>query len=1009
MFRLLFGAAALGICIAAMGVALSAGEQAGAQSVPTPTNTKGGFQAVPTKTPTSRIPTNTPPPTRTFTPTPTPTKPQRATNTPTPTRTATSTATPTRPVSSTRPTDTPTSGSLTAPPTNTPTPKSAQLVTPTNTIPPAEITANPDSGVITTFTATPTPFSLTGPTSTPTLGAFKAEDSEIDLIATGLEITQGIQDLQNSMPLVEGRWTVARLYLQVPAAHGSIANVRGAIGGWHGNTFLGVIYPENDPILGWDYGGRREVLDESLWFYIPQSWREGTLKLKGVVYQGNPGNMQFEPDDENNYIETTVQFHPVDPVYVRLVPEHVHEDYDGTKPETTFYGDGNESTINFVLAALFRYLPIFEMFYDPSLSFPVVFEIDGEEFPYEFNGPVFPSGHDLGSEWDFTPKEDDKFGDWPDANAQIDFLRDLSADPWADWFWYGMLDASMNTTGAGWKWTGLATNGVSSGKFGTLQNADTPWYMDYGVAIAHELSHVIMPGADHVLCDGDEAAGGGVDPNYPYPVTDTSPCSLAAIDPEGYYGFDVYWSLWSGYLSGPEVISNDPAIGKPKRGFPLMGYEQPQWADPYDYCKMLAALGVTCDPAMVLGPEAGPLLAAATAGTHTHVVPPADRVSLAGQAPGRYMHIAGDVDPASGVGSLGDIAASEAAPAGAVDESRQRLDSMALDGGRAELVFVNSAGAVLKRFPVANLEEAPHGLDAAGEHIYFGEWSELPPKAAGIELRVGGAVADRRIASASAPTVRLISPDGGSVSAPVTLEWSGSDPDGDRLLYTVLYSGDDGVNWRPILANIPYTKATLGTLMPLSGSSRGRFKVIASDGFNSSEDVSDGVVTVPDLAPLASIFSPRAGAKYPAGASVILNGSAFDMEELGLPPEGLSWESDRDGHLGEGTEIITRSLSVGIHQITLNARDGAGNTGSSTIEIEIVSDGARQVPGDNVTDELRRLFGPSGSGGGVSAGVWIAGGAGAGIVAGLAGAALLKLRKRRSTPPVPPAAPPSAV
>ena len=1003
MFRLLFGAAALGICIAALGVALSAGGRADAQSTaPTPTNTQGGFQSNPTKTPTSRIPTNTPPPTRTYTPTPRPTRP---TNTPTPTRTSTSTPTPTptSPGSASRPTDTPTTGSLTAPPTNTPTPGSAQLVTPTNTRVPGAITADPDGGVITTFTATPTPFSLTGPTHTPTMGTFKAEDSEIDLVATDLEITQGIQDLANSMPLVEGRWTVARLYLQVPAAHGSIANVRGAIGGWHGNTFLGVLYPENDPILGWDYGGRREVLDESLWFYIPQSWREGTLKLKGVVYQGNPGNMQFEPDDENNYIERTVEFQHVDPLYVRLVPEHVHEDYDGTKPETTFYGDGNEATISFVLADLFRYLPIFQLFYDPSLDFPVTFEIDGEEFAYEFNGPVFPSGHDLGNEWDFTPKADDKFGDWPDANAQVDALRDLSADPWAQWFWYGMLDEAMNTTGAGWTWTGLATNGVSSGKFGTLQNGATPWYMDYGVAIAHELSHVIMPGADHVLCDGGEEAGGGLDPNYPYPVTDTTPCSMAAIDPEGYYGFDVYWSLWSGYLSGPEVISNDPAIGKPKRGFPLMGYEKPQWADPYDFCKMLAGLGVTCDPAMVLGPEALPLLAAAEPGFHTHA-PVSRSVSLAGQAPGRYMLVQGEADPTTRAGAFGNVVLSDAAPAGAVAESQRRLSAMGTTNDAIELVFLDASGGVLKRFPLANLDEAQHSAAGAADRVFFGEWFELPRGAAAMDLRIAGLTVAHRAASANSPVVRLISPNGGTLAAPVELEWTGSDADGDRLLYTVLYSPDDGVNWRPIVANVPYTKASLGTLLPLSGSSRGRFKVIASDGFNAAEDVSEAVVTVPDLSPRPSIFSPADDAKFPAGVSVILNGSAFDMEELGLPPEGLSWESDRDGKLGGGSEVMTRSLSVGVHRLTLKARDGGGNVGTASVTIEIVAAGARTTPGEDVTRELTRLFGESNGGEGTRALWWILSGGGAGIVAGMAGAALWSVRKRRSTTPPPPAA-----
>jgi len=64
------------------------------------------------------------------------------------------------------------------------------------------------------------------------------------------------------------------------------------------------------------------------------------------------------------------------------------------------------------------------------------------------------------------------------------------------------------------------------------KGGEVPWHLRYGTTIVHELGHVIMPGADHVDCKGTEESGGGLDPNYPYPAPN---CSMAAVDPEGFY------------------------------------------------------------------------------------------------------------------------------------------------------------------------------------------------------------------------------------------------------------------------------------------------------------------------------------------------------------------------------------------------------------------------------------------------------------------------------------------
>jgi len=237
-----------------------------------------------------------------------------------------------------------------------------------------------------------------------------------------------------------------------------------------------------------------------------------------------------------------VTFEEVDPLYVRLASELSTRTTTGQNPRPRSPSMINPDLVHFVMYDLFRYFPIAQLWYDPGLTFPVVITADESEFELEFTGPMFPSGHGLGEEWDFRPTADLTFGEWPQANAVVDWYRDLSPAPWSDWFWYGMVIDAMDTG----NWTGLATNGVSSGKFGYSSEASSPWHLRYGTTIVHELGHVIMPGSDHVDCKGTEESGGGLDPNYPYPAPN---CSMAAVDPEGFYGFDIYGR--SGRASSP--------------------------------------------------------------------------------------------------------------------------------------------------------------------------------------------------------------------------------------------------------------------------------------------------------------------------------------------------------------------------------------------------------------------------------------------------------------------------
>jgi len=68
-----------------------------------------------------------------------------------------------------------------------------------------------------------------------------------------------------------------------------------------------------------------------------------------------------------------------------------------------------------------------------------------------------------------------------------------------------------------------------------------------------------------------------------------------------------------------------------------------------------------------------------------------------------------------------------------------------------------------------------------------------------VQLKEGQNGLAQRAASAHAPTVHVIAPNGGETWAgDLTLRWSGSDADGDTLHYSVRFSRDGGTTWVPL-------------------------------------------------------------------------------------------------------------------------------------------------------------------------------------------------------------------
>jgi hypothetical protein len=216
----------------------------------------------------------------------------------------------------------------------------------------------------------------------------------------------------------------------------------------------------------------------------------------------------------------------------------------------------------------------------------------------------------------------------------------------------------------------------------------------------------------------------------------------------------------------------------------------------------------------------------------------------------------------------------------------------------------------------------------------FQVYVPLDASTASVVLMKGAQEFGRMTVSDHAPTVVLETPNGGELlNGSVAVRWTGNDPDGDDLIYNMYYSSDDGDTWQPVGMDITQTSYTLN-LSLLAGSSQGRMRVKASDGFHIASDDSDSPFTVSDKAPWVGISYPEDGEEV-SSTWLSLVGYGYDPEDGQLEGDSLVWNSDVDGSLGTGEQLVGLALSVGEHQLTLTATDSDGRKESATVRVVV--------------------------------------------------------------------------
>jgi hypothetical protein len=278
-------------------------------------------------------------------------------------------------------------------------------------------------------------------------------------------------------------------------------------------------------------------------------------------------------------------------------------------------------------------------------------------------------------------------------------------------------------------------------------------------------------------------------------------------------------------------------------------------------------------------------------------------------------------------------------PESKVDKIWRQQQDLTANGSPYELQLLDVSDSILYT------QTFTSGLvfDGGGD-AFFGLVAPAITDTAKIRVTVDGVAAITRTASAHAPTVTVLSPNGGeSIAETMSVQWVAEDLDGDPLQFAVLYSNDDGATWQ-VLDNEVYTNSLVVSTTLLPGSDgHSLVRVIASDGFLTGIDQSNTPFSLADHTPFVWINDPISGTLFETGQIIHLKGQAFDPEDGQLTDTNLEWQVEGYGTLDTGREATIFGLVAGTYQVTLIATDDDGQSSTTSVTINVAPI-AQQLP-----------------------------------------------------------------
>jgi hypothetical protein len=341
------------------------------------------------------------------------------------------------------------------------------------------------------------------------------------------------------------------------------------------------------------------------------------------------------------------------------------------------------------------------------------------------------------------------------------------------------------------------TWGGGQGHVVFLQDTTATDYLDASHSLAHEIGHNLSLRHPLAWVQADDT------------IVET-PDSCGAVDPSPFNHGPDGWKYPTGRIQEPGY---DPMMKRivTRDKYDLMTYcSDPGyniWISPYSYRRLWNAFVDPWGPLPLGAAAAVKSNGARKAGT-------TDTLIISGAV--LKDDAGGTLQPALRVSSTQGLTKSDSSGSHCV-----RL--MGNSGKLAETCFT------------------PSFVDADSDPLTRSPFTVRTAYAAGT-ARIVLARGDTELASiksgAAPPTVKITSPAPGAriEAGPLTIQWTGSDPDGDALTYSVLYSADGGNSFLPLAPTLTAQQFDFDATR-IDGGAQVYFRVLASDGINGASDM----------------------------------------------------------------------------------------------------------------------------------------------------------------------------
>lgn len=725
---------------------------------------------------------------------------------------------------------------------------------------------------------------------------------------TGIEVTQGIQDLANSVPLVAGRRTFVRVYAQsVGAAVPGVTAILSGVG-----TFCGPRTCQSGalrtPLVPVNTVGtritvrpnpKRSNLDDSFLFELPWQWTTQfkSLRLHAVV-STDPGLVPAQscPNDVLNAplhefkLATTLKIQFVRLSY-RLPGNNM------TNPLVAASSAEQQQAESFIR----RTYPLSNLLAAPDYQL--------------FDGLLGLYVSRLAPECKFRKPEELSLCAHGYITRRLaalqassgPFLGLLPGPPGSGFIGsadaaYGLIPQVPNDP----KNLFFTRGACCNNRIGAGPSA----IADYA---AHEIGHFL--GRQHPVEGAAECGHSATDPDYPYFLSFIGPGILgpvASLHPD---------TDLAGFDRGDTSFSIPMSHHYGQNAFDYMGYcGPPKWISDYTYnhlysCLLRGLPGITpgCGPSGGAGPV---------------VLPPGD-----------WLTVFGNIVPG----------------AARADFTTQRADRIFSSPprmpGTYSIRMIGAGGVTLADYPFT--PEAVADTEGVGAALSFGQ---VVPFVAGTQsIQIVDTSANRVIGGKTVPPHRpaisnvVLQGLSDPATGMVTIGWTASDADGVPLTFDIFFTRDKGVSLQPLMLGVSDTSAQINTADLAGGPAQ--FRVVATDGVNSAS-ADTPLFTLANKLPNPRILTPGDGATIHVGQLVNLEGEATDAQDGVIPETGLAW-STAGRSLGSGPKLSITDLPAGINQITLTATNSLGLSNTATANVTVKENVDR--PGPTLTAGPRQI------------------------------------------------------